>query len=397
LQARAELAVRLRARRGEIEEVALTRTHAIADSTDADPLYREGLGSAVAIALDYALETIERGEGRALPPPPALLAQARMAARSGIGLDTVLRRYQAGYGLLGDFLIEEVERSGLYGADALRGLLRNQAAVFDRLLAAIGEEYVRESQSRPSSPDRRRAELVQRLLDGELTGSPELTYELSTHHLGLIASGRDVAAMLRGIAASLDRRLLLVDRDDTSAWAWLGGRVPLDPEELQRLGEPMCSEGGTLAVGEPAEGLPGWRLTHRQAAAALPVALRGGTPFIRYADVAVLASVLGDHLLESSLHRLYLAPLEESRDGGASLRETLRAYFAADRNVSSAAAALGASRNTVTARLVLIEQKLGRPLASCIVDLEVALRLEKLDQASNPRSTERSLQDPPAF
>ena len=34
------------------------------------------------------------------PPPAALLAQARLAARSGVGLDTVLRRYFAGHTLL---------------------------------------------------------------------------------------------------------------------------------------------------------------------------------------------------------------------------------------------------------------------------------------------------------
>src|SRR4029077_15954907 len=96
-----------------------------------------------------------------------------------------------------------------------------------------------------------------------------------------------------------------------------------------------------LAIGEPAEGLAGWRQSHRQGAAAFNVARRRWKPIVRYADVALLASAMQDELLVSSLRQLYLEPLEAERDGGRVARETLRAYFGTERNVSSAAAALG--------------------------------------------------------
>ena len=85
-----------------------------------------------------------------------------------------------------------------------------------------------------------------------------------------------------------------------------------------------------------------------------------------------------DELLASSLRKLYLEPLEAERDGGEVARETLRAYFAADRNVSSAAAILDVERRTVSNRLRSIEQRLGRQLSSCAVELSIALRLEQL-------------------
>ena len=53
------------------------------------------------------------GARREAPVPVALLAQARLAARVGVSLDAVLRRYFAGYTLLGDFLIEEARALGL--------------------------------------------------------------------------------------------------------------------------------------------------------------------------------------------------------------------------------------------------------------------------------------------
>src|SRR5665213_761206 len=61
-----------------------------------------------------------------------------------------------------------------------------------------------------------------------------------------------------------------------------------------------------FAVGEPGAGVDGWRLTHRQAQAALLVALRrpGGPRLTRYVDVALLASALRDDVLTSSLRDL---------------------------------------------------------------------------------------------
>ena len=95
-----------------------------------------------------------------------------------------------------------------------------------------------------------------------------------------------------------------------------------------------------------------------------------------YADVALLAAIAADDLIATSLRQLYLAPLERARDGGKVARRTLRAFFEAERNVSSTAAALGVDRRTVRNRLGAIEDLLGRPLKGAEADLEIALRLD---------------------
>jgi DNA-binding PucR family transcriptional regulator len=99
---------------------------------------------------------------------------------------------------------------------------------------------------------------------------------------------------------------------------------------------------------------------------------------VRYREVALLAAALRDDVLSSSLNEIYLAPLAQERDGGATLRQTLRAYFAAERNVSSAAARLEVSRKTVRSRLRAIEQRVGRSLDACAAEMEIALRLQRL-------------------
>jgi hypothetical protein len=384
-EARAIVCARLQARRPEIEQAILARAYAVSDPALADdPAYVQGLRVAVSAALGYGFSAIERGERRSGPIPTALFAQARQAARNAVGLDTVLRRYFAGYTLLGDFLMREAEGDRLLRGAALQCVQRDLAAQFDRLVVAVTDEYTREEEEQGGarSHQQRRLECVRRLLAGELIETAELAYELDAWHLGAIAAGPGAEAALRHLAAALDRRLLLVRRDEVTVWAWLGGGRRVATAEVASLASSSRLEAVSLAIGEPGDGLAGWRLTHQQARAALPIALRDPQPCVRYADVALLASILQDSLLATSLRQLYLSPLAEERDGGAALRQTLRAYFACERNSASAAASVGVTRQTVNNRLRVIEERIGRPLNACASELEAALRIEELAEGT---------------
>ena len=385
---RTELHARLRVRRPEIEQALLTRVYAVAGSNGYDPTYAEGLRFAVSSTVDYYLSVIELGEERSPSPPPLLLAQARMAARAGIGLDTVLRRCVAGRLVLGDFLSQEVEKIGLSGI-VMKQLMRHQrlqASVFDRVLAAVSEEYMREAKKRNVSSEQRRADRIKRLLEGKVLDTSQFAYDFEGHHIGVLASGPGAGKAIRDLGAALNRLLLSVTPTEGTVWAWLGGRRPADPAELAQVVSASWPAQLALAIGEPGEGLSGWGLTHRQAQMTLPIALRSPGQLVRYADVALLASMLQDDLLATSLRQLYLEPLERERDGGRMSLETLRAYFSAGRNVSSAAAALGVNRNTVASRLRAIEEMIGRPLTACGPEFEAALRLAELGEpAVSPR------------
>jgi hypothetical protein len=385
-----DLAERLRERRAEIEQAILARVYGVADPTDGGDLeYVAGLRAAVAAAVEYGLDAARERAEPCAAVPPALAAQARYAARSGVGLDTVLRRYFAGYMVLGDYLIQAAREAGPSEADPeLRRAWRALAAHFDRTLTAVTDEYTAEAEGRGWDTERRRGARVERLLAGELLEVADLDYELGAWHIGAILSGPGARPLLRDLAAALDRRLLLVHGAADTVWAWLGGQRQIDAAEVLGLAADRRSPEVSLALGEAAEGIAGWRLTHRQAKAAAPIALRDPPAMVRYADVALLASALGDEVLAGSLRESYLTPLECERDGGATLRETLRAYFAAGRNVSSTAAALRASRQTVKNRLSLAEARIGRPLDACAAEMETALGLRELEagsgQSANP-------------
>lgn len=342
-----------------------------------DGEYVEGLRSAVSAGVSHGLAGIELGEERSEPIPAALFAQARRAARSGVTLEVVLRRYFAGYTVFGDFIVEEAGESA-----ALRAVLRTQAALFEGVVTAVIGEYRRERGQRRPPAEHRQLEQVKKLLAGEAVDPGELGYELDDWHIGVIARGNGAMAALRGLAQASDRRLLLARQGREAVWAWLGGRSRIEIAETARCLAPTWSDDVLIALGEPARGIEGWRLTHQQASAALRISRRGSEGVVQYADVGLIASIAQDDVLASSLRQLYLAPLSSGRDGGAALRETLRAYFTAGRNVSSAAFGLGVSRQTVRNRLRAIEEKLGRTLESCAPEVEIALRLEA--DLSNP-------------
>jgi hypothetical protein len=386
-QVRAGVVVeRLRARQDELVRGIFARVSgdAFDRAGEDDAEYVAGLRATVVAAVEYVLEGIERGEEGVGQVPAVALEQARRAARAAVPLDTVLRRYVVGSGLLGEFIMEEADRGDLPGErEALRGALRAQASVLERLLAAVTAAYVDELRRAGRSPEQRRYERVKRLLDGGAVEGSELDYELDAWHLGAIATGTGAAQAVSELAAGMDRRLLSVSHGEESVWAWLGGRERFAVGDVERavsgaMTDEEVGQGVVLALGEPAKGIEGWRLTHQQAQAALVVALRRPRPFTRYADVALLASALKDDALAKALIDIYLAPLEDSRGSGPVLRETLRAYLGAERSVSSAAAKLGVVRKTVENRLRTIEEKIGRTLHPCPAELEVALELDEL-------------------
>jgi AcrR family transcriptional regulator len=148
---------RLRARRSEIDDAIFAR---ISDrwfdqAGGKDPEYVAGLRAAGVAALDYILVGIERSGQSVEPVPAAVLEQARRAARVGVGLETVLRRYLAGYALLERFVIQEAERGEKDWIPPVRGSVPRRASVLgdvlqiastlvDRLATAVSSAYKKE-------------------------------------------------------------------------------------------------------------------------------------------------------------------------------------------------------------------------------------------------------------
>jgi len=376
---RAALVARLRERLSEIEAAVFARVRSLGEPIRGeDHAYLAGLRAAVVEAVEYVLAGIEGGdEDWSSPPPAAAVAQARRAARYGVKLDTVLRRYAAGDRRLAEFILNESEH---FPVEILRRVLSDQAPRVDRFMAAIATEYMNELERIRRSPTIRVAERVQRLLDDNgFADVDDLDYEFDAWHLGAIAKGGKVGKTVRAMASDLDREALSVPQGDETVWLWLGGRRPLAVAEVERCFSACAPDEMCLAIGEPRRGLDGWRLTHHEAQAALQVMLRQHKRFTRGRDVLLSAAVLRDRVLVESLQETYMRPLEDLGDSGAKLCRTLQAYLTTGFNAESAASALGIDRSTVERHLRKIEDQLGRPLHACHAELKVVLELRGLE------------------
>ncbi len=379
---RRELGARLRDRFDEIEEAIFARVSTLSEQVESsDAEYLTGLRNAIKEALDYGITSIERG-AEWIPPAPAVVAiQAQRAARNGVSLDTVLRRYAAGDRVVGEYIVEEADR---LPGQVVGQVMKARGPLVDGLMAHAATHYMRELERMTRSPEQRLAELVEGLLAGDVfVDVAELDYEFDAWHLATIVSGEDAEAAIRAATRNLAGPVLVMPRGPRTVWAWIGAAAPLAPRRLDLLLESSALVGVALAVGDWRRGLDGWRLSHQEAQAGFQVMLRSPQRLVRGTDVLLLAAMLRDDALAKSLIRTYLGPLDEQGDFGGVLRETVRAYFASGSNAATAAAALGVDRHTVQRRLRKVEELLGRRLLDCQARLEVALSLEEIGAATS--------------
>jgi hypothetical protein len=376
-QLRSATAERLHGRREEIYEAVIHRAFSVAPPSGKEaPGYVEALRGAIPAAVEHAFHAIEVGEERIGPTPAAIFVQAAASARSHVGLEVVMRRYAAGYSTISDFLHQEVRGLGEGSIAAYAVLQRDLTALFDRFVVEVSETYRREEGHALPSPRQRRLERIRRLLAGDLVDPGGLDYPIEGAHLAVIVSGPDAEEAAAALACRLDRRLLVGESSIGRCAAWLGGSEPPPGEEVEDAATELVAGGlRRLTLGEQGAGLAGWRRSRRQAEAADLVAERSEERVVHYRDVALTAAALRDPDLHHFLIETYVEPL---RDHPSALIQTLRALVERGGNVSSAAATLGVARQTVTSRLGVAEELLGRRPEICAAQLETALRLAEL-------------------
>ena len=414
-QARVDLARRLRAREAELQEAVFAHVRGtVPDAVaDADAQLAEGLRETIAVCVDCGLASIEQGARWSGAISPAVAVQARRNASSGVALTTSLRRCVAGYTLVWSLVLDEVAHHDLPEEQRL-ALLQQASGAASSLLACvqaeIAEAHSSEIRRSARSREQRGAEIAHRLLAGEALNAGELAelgYDLDGWHLGLIASGTppgkitssappgrvtsgvppgkptsgaQAGRAVRGLAAGLGCELLALARGEEVVWAWLGGRRRVAFADVERVLAAGEYAGVSLALGEPARGIEGWRQTHHEAQSALLVARCWPRPLTRYLDVAPEATALRDEALADSLIEVYLAPLDGMRIGGQAARRTLGALLEKGHNVSSAACVLRLDRSTVHRQRNEIERRMGCRLQERRVEIELALRIEGLRQ-----------------
>jgi hypothetical protein len=335
----------------------------------ADVVVRDAAAIGVAVALS-AIRVPHH-----LPPtsPAASAREARFAARQGVSPTTLLRSYRVGHAVFQEHFLVHAERIGCSLA-ALRAVTRNMFTYVDWLLPLAEQEYDAERRRLCAAPDRVRYERVCRLLEGR--GDADLDHPLDRAHVALVTRGGR-ADIVPALARELGAAELSVGTPDGERWSWLSAGE-LDEARLSaRLAQ--HDGAGVAGVGPVETGRSGFVASHRKARIACDVGARRGARHTRYADVALEALAFGGPDAARAFAQTELGPLAHQDSGRvATLRDTLRTYFACGGSSPATARALGIAERTVTYRLRRAEELIARPLTVRRTELETALRLHRL-------------------
>jgi PucR C-terminal helix-turn-helix domain len=371
------LALALENRLGELSEATVERLQSELPPQVLGKAVGEGdLAAYVRASLAAQLRSLTN---RFVPGdcPPIDAHGARAAARLG-DLPMLLNGYRIAHMVLWEGWLDLIEAADI--EEPIRfELLRLGSRFFFRYAAVLSDHvaasYQVELERSLRSGEQRRLRAINALLDDRPGAGKELDINLCQHHLGLLAWGEGGQDTARELGAALGRRLFSVSPFEHVWWGWLSGAQPLGLVLDAALKQLTPPPGAGLAIGLEAYGEDGFRATHRQAQRAHRIAPRVGLSVVFYADVAIEA-LIGDDPAEARAFVAHeLRGIEDESVASRRIRETIAAYFAAEHNAASAAAALGVHQQTVANRLRAAEERLGHPVSSRRVELEAALRL----------------------
>lgn len=255
---------------------------------------------------------------------------------------------------------------------AARARLRGHAASMSGLFRRACE---REFARVPGIDEDYRLRAVLRALDGQWVDPGELGYDLTSHHIAMVADG---SSLLDAMARRTKRRLLRVQAPDGGIWGWLGGRTRISEGDLDALIASQGSPDAGVAFGEPAEGIAGFAASHHQALEARAIAVATGLRAVRFADFRLLIAVLRDGDLARGFIERELGELARPSERMRELRETLRAYLEHSQSVSATAALRRRDRKTIERQLRSAEQLIHHRVSDRSDEVLIALRVAEI-------------------
>jgi DNA-binding PucR family transcriptional regulator len=354
---------------------------------------RQTVDTVAAIITGFARMVLRGEKPQDIVVPAEPLEYARSFVHRGLDRHLLVREYRLGH--------EELRRvcEGIVAEQSLQGealaTVREAlgAALFgydDVLGSRVLEEYESERARWSRSAEKLRHEAVAAILAGEPVDAQHaggvLRYSLEVAHVAIVLwneasdDGSVAADRLRAVASELATRAgsqssLVMPASRLVTWAWLGFRAGPDERRLAALLEPRRDDRISVAVGEPATGIAGFRSSHAEALGARRIAKlsnsRAGT-VTRWANVAILALLSADAERARQFVTRELGPLDADNDAMARLRATLAVYFREGDVIAATAQRLGVHINTISYRLRQCEELLEHPVKQRRFELEAA-------------------------
>lgn len=339
----------------------------------------------VSMALRYGL-----GE---IAVPPGAREYARLLAQHGVASTALARAYRLGHQLAVEWMLGQL--GGVDPAEALGAMTKLLDITFryvDSLSEQVLQEYDAERQRWLALRSTERAEVLELLLSGapiDVTRAETLLgHRLRQRHVAAVLwspdsiTADDLGGLERVVgrisrAAGAKGTPLFWPRDRVTGFVWLplGSAEPeIDPGALE---EALLGTRVQVAIGTPASGVDGFRVTHLEALQARAVAESSEhrPPVTSYTDPDVRAAALlaADPEATRRLVHRALGALADDTEAAARLRETLLVFLRTQGSHLITGERLHLHKNTVRYRIDKAVAMRGMPLDEDRLDLELAL------------------------
>jgi hypothetical protein len=375
-----EIAAWVQAATPQLVELVLERMRVEAPAYFAaeDPEFMDMARASIIANLEAVTDGFRSGRDQPGQLPPGAVEEAVMAAQQRMPWTLVDRTYRIGQAVLWEELLGVVETWELECAERV-GLLRVTSHFLfqyvDHVTSGLAEVHQAERDRQFRGRERRRMAWVHEVLAGVTDAGAETEYDLGREHLAAVAWGAEPERAITELGQRLRAAVLTVPGHGGAAWGWLGSSVitPAWPTVARRLTMPAHT---FIALGAPASGAEGFRLSHRQALEAARVLRLTGGSLGTYDELSLEALVLRDERAARDFMQRELGPLLDHEKRTEVLLGTLRVYASSSWNAASTGARLGVHERTVGYRLATIEERLGHPLAARRDEIGVALRLQ---------------------
>lgn len=360
----------------------------------------ESVVSLLAASLYQNLDTALRIFQHDIAPervdaPTAAVEYARRLAQRGTPVVDLIRAYYLGQRTIlahGLAVAGEMDVTPELLGLMLGRCLSVSFAYIDRLTQQVVSAYQDERDRWLLNRSAVRAARVRDVLSGDGadldSAEAALGYRLRGKHLAAIVWQR-VGGVAPGSIESMTSALgetlplagtpLVVPADERCSWVWFPLTEPVLPEEdhVRRVLE-KTEPAMRLVLGDPAEGIDGFRGSHRQAARVYALAEAAGQHAERcltFHDVGALALMAADLPATRSWVADTLGALATDDEQHERLRETLLVFLATGSSYTAAAAKLTMHKNSVQYRVRKAEETLGRSVTDNRLEVELALKL----------------------
>jgi len=331
--------------------------------------------------------------------PATAQRHVRRLAQRGVPSTALVRAYRLGQRFVLDWAFNEIAhrepdpRVAFVAAQLFMGITFQ---FVDVIAENVVHEYDSERERWVGDPHTVRAATVRDLVAGEnrdvAAAEGALGYRLRQNHLGVMVWAGDPASStldLRRVERLVTRigeslgstgQPLFVRNDRSTGWGWIPLGPRTDPADPGKALEVLDQTDTRLqaALGTPAAGVAGFRMTHREADRARQVAMLsrdGGLRLTSFADPGVRAAsmLMADLDATRRLVQTSLGMLAVDTPKAARLRDTLLTFLEENGSYTATARRLHLHKSTVRYRVERAVAERGRSIHEERLDLELAL------------------------